>query len=244
MGRWLLRGIGALLILGAVVRGGGALNLWQVPDFSGRSKQSTSKCVEGGMRGYEKGIALSAGISPAQIDPVSSARITNAVKALCRDPEARARRVSLPKLFRANPAAYEQLCLAGIDMGLAARPDEFVFSSTAERNRLRREQCRLILETMDEDHPSGNWSRMFALHPDFFVLACGAAVHAELARDAANRREFGAGALHRISRRSCSEGLHRGVIDTSHSRGLRDFRTNGRVWTELIVQVAREEGRA
>ena len=55
MGRWLLRGIGALLILGAVVRGGGALNLWQVPDF--RPRQSVGECVVEGQRGYETGVA-------------------------------------------------------------------------------------------------------------------------------------------------------------------------------------------
>lgn len=196
------------------------------------------------MSGYAKGIAISAGISPTQIDPVSSAQITNAVKALCRDPEARARRVSLPKLFRANPAAYEQLCLAGIDVRLAARPEEYLFSGSAERNRLRREQCRLILETMDEDHPSGNWPRMFALHPDFFVLACGASFHAQLAQNAATRRRFSESALHRISRRSCREGVDRGVIDTSHSTGPLDFTADDRALRAIIVQAARDVGHA
>ena len=241
MGRWLLRGIGALLILGAVVRGGGALNLWQVPDF--RPKQSVSDCVADGQRGYETGISRALGISREQIDARAAARMTEAMKTICRSAAARSERVSLPELFRANPTAYQRLCRAGVDAGLRTRPDAFWFSSRAERTHLFREHCQLLLKYMNDDQ-STNWPRLIAEHPDFFVLACGAALHAGLARDAATRREFTAGALERISRRSCSEGLQRGVLDTSHARSLWDWRTDDRVWNELIVQVARDEGHA
>lgn len=196
------------------------------------------------MSGYEKGIALASGISPAQINPTSAAQINSALKELCRDPEARVRHVDLPKLFRANPVAYKQLCFAGIDVRLAARPDEYRFASAAERNHLRREQCRLILETMDGEHPGGNWPRMFALHPDFFVLACGASFHALLAQNATTRSRFSDRALHQIGRRSCSEALRRGVIDTSQSTGPLDFRANDRALQAIVRQEARDVGSA
>jgi len=241
MGRWLLRGIGALLILGAVVRGGGALNLWQVPDF--RPRQSVSECVVEGQRGYETGVAQALGISREQIDPTAEAKMTQAMRRLCRSAAARSARPSLPELFRADPVAYQHLCSAGIEASFKTRPDAFWFTSRAERTHLLREHCQLVLKYMGDDQ-STNWPRLIAENPSFFVLACGAALHAELARDDATRREFTAGALHRISRRSCSEGLQRGVIDASHSRSLLDFRTDERAWDNLIVQVARHEGHA
>jgi len=97
---------------------------------------------------------------------------------------------------------------------------------------------------MGDETQSTEWPRLIAENPSFFVLACGAALHAELARDDATRRAFTEGALHRISRRSCSKGLQRGVIDTSRSRSLLDFSTDERAWDDLIVQVARNEGHA
>ena len=241
MGRWLLRGIGALLILGAVVRGGGAVNLWQVPDF--RPKQSVSECVAEGQRGYETGIAQGLGISREQIDPVASAKMTQAMSRLCQSAAARSARPSLPELFRADPVAYQRLCRAGLDAVLKTRPDAYWFTSREERIQLLRKHCQLLLRYMGDDQ-STNWPRLIAENPKFFVFACGAALHAELARDAATRRDFTAGALHRIGRRSCSEGLQRGVIDASHSRSLLDFSTNERAWDNLIVQVARHEGHA
>jgi hypothetical protein len=72
----LLRGIGALLILGAVVRGGGALNLWQVPDF--RPKQSVSECIAEGQRGgYAQLLAGSPGFGglSESAAPLSYARL-------------------------------------------------------------------------------------------------------------------------------------------------------------------------
>lgn len=241
MGRWLLRGIGALLILGAVVRGGGALNLWQVPNF--RPKQSVSECVAEGQRGYETGIAQRLGISREQIDPAAAAKMTQAMRRLCRSAAARSERPSLPELFRADPVAYQGLCRAGLDAALKTRPDAYWFTSRAERRHLLREHCQLLLKYMGDDQ-STNWPRLIAENPKFFILACGAALHAELAREAATRRDFTAGALHRIGRRSCSEGLQRGVIDTSRSRSLLDFSTDERAWDNLIVHVARDEGHA
>jgi len=241
MGRWLLRGIGALLILGAVVRGGGAVNLWQVPDF--RPKQSVSECVADGQRGYETGIAQGLGISREQIDPVASAKMTKAMSRLCRSEAARPARPSLPELFRADPVAYQHLCRAGLDAVLKTRPDAYWFTSRAERIQLLRKHCQLLLRYMGDDQ-STNWPRLISENPSFFVLACGAALHAELARDDATRRDFTEGALHGISRRSCSKGLQRGVIDTSRSRSLLDFSTDERAWDSLIVQVARDEGHA
>ena len=241
MGRWLLRGVVGFLILGAVVRGGGALNLWQVPNF--RPKQSVSECVAEGQRGYGTGVARALGISREQIDARASAEMSEAIRTICRTEAARSERVSLTELFRENPVAYRRLCRAGMNAALSARPDAFWFSSRAERTHLLREHCQLLLKYMGDDQ-STDWPRLIAEHPDFFVLACGAALHAELARDAATRREFTAGALHRISRRSCSNGLQRGVIDTSRSRSLLDFRTDERAWDALIVHVARKEGRA
>jgi hypothetical protein len=85
---------------------------------------------------------------------------------------------------------------------------------------------------------------LIAENPDFFVHACGAALHASLAEDVSTRRLYTAGALHRISRRSCREGLQRGVLDTSQARGLLDFRSDDRAWDAIIVQVARAEGHA
>ena len=241
MGRWLLRGIGALLILGAVVRGGGALNLWQVPDF--RPTQSVSECVAEGQRGYETGVARALGISREQIDPTAATEMRQAMTRLCRSAATRSARPSLPELFRADPVAYQRLCRAGLETSFKARPDAFWFTSRAERAQLLREHCRLLLKYMGDGQPT-NWPRLIAEHPNFFVLACGAALHAELARDDATRKEFTARALHRIGRRSCSKGLQRGVIDTSRSRGLLDFSTDERAWDELIVQVARHEGHA
>jgi hypothetical protein len=241
MGRWSLRGIGALLILGAVVRGGGALNLWQVPNF--RPTQSVSDCVAEGQRGYETGVARALGISREQIDPAAAATMTQAMRRLCRSAAARSTRPSLPELFRADPVAYQHLCRAGIEASFKTRPDAFWFTSRAERTHLVREHCQLLLRYMGDDQ-STNWPRLIAENPSFFVLACGAALHAELARDDATRRDFTAGALHRIGRRSCSKGLRRGVIDTSRSRGLLDFSTDERAWDNLIVQVARNEGHA
>jgi hypothetical protein len=243
MGRWLLRGIGALLILGAVVRGADALNLPHVPDLRPIRTQSVGECVADGQRGYETGIARGLGISREQIDARASAEMSDAMKALCRTADARSDRVPLRKLFRANPAAYQRLCLAGVHAVLSTRPDAYWFTSRAERARLLRGHCRLTLKYMGDDQ-STDWPRLIAENPDFFVFACGAALHAELARDASTRRRYTARALHRIGRRSCREGLRRGVIDTSHARSLLDFRSNEQAWNAIIVRVARDEGKA
>jgi hypothetical protein len=237
----LLRGVVGLLILGAVVRGGGALNLWQVPNF--RPKQTVSECVAEGKRGYGTGVARALGISREQINARATAEMTEAIRTLCRTAAARSERPSLTKLFRDNPAAYRRLCLAGMDAALSERPDAFRFSSRAERTHLLREHCQLLLKYMGKDQ-STDWPRLIAENRDFFVRACGAALHAELARDGATRRQFTAGALHRIGRRSCREGLQRGFIDTSNARGLLDFQSDDRAWNAIILQVARDEGHA
>lgn len=241
MGRWLLRGVVGFLILGAVVRGGAALNLWQAPNF--RPKQSVSECIDEAQRGYGTGVAKALGISREQIDARASAEMTEAVKTLCQTEEARSERPSLTKLFRENPSAYGRLCRAGVNAALSARPDAFWFSSRAERRHLLRDHCRLLLRYLRTDQ-SPDWPRLIAENPDFFVRACGAALHASLAEDASTRRLYTAGALHRIGRRSCREGLQRGVIDTSDARGLLDFRSDDRAWDAIIVQVARAEGHA
>ena len=159
MARWLLRGVGALLILGAVVRGGGALNLWQVPDF--RPTQSVSECVAEGQRGYETGIAQALGISREQIDPAAAAKMTQAMSRLCRSAATRSARQSLPELFRADPVAFQHLCRAGLDASLKTRPDAFWFTSRAERAHLLREHCQLLLKYMGDDQ-STNWPRLIA----------------------------------------------------------------------------------
>jgi hypothetical protein len=241
MGRWLLRVLGALVILGAVVRGADALNLPHVPNLGPMRMHSVRECVAQGQRGYESGIARGLGVSPGQIDARARAEMNDAMKALCQTAEARSHHPSLTKLFRSNPVAYQRLCLAGIHAGLNARPDAYWFMSRAERAGLLRKHCQLLPKYMDDDQLI-DWPRLIAENPDFFVHACGAALHADLAKDPSTRRLYTPGALHRIGRRSCREGLRRGIIDTSQATSLLDFRTDDRVWTALIVQVARAEG--
>jgi len=243
MGRWLLRGLGALFILGAVVRGADALNLPHVPNLGPTRMHSVSECVADGQRGYEGGIARGLGVSPEQIDAGARAEMNDAMTALCQTAEARTNNPSLTKLFRSNPVAYQRLCLAGIHAGLNARPDAYWFMSRAERARLLRKHCQLLPKYMDDDQ-SIDWPRLIAENSDFFVRACGAALHAELARAPSTRRLYTAQALHRIGRRACREGLRRGIIDTSQATSLLDFKADNRGWTALIVQVARAEGHA
>ena len=241
MGRWLLRGVVGFLILGAVVRGGAALNLWQVPNF--RPKQSVSECIVEAQRGYGTGVAKALGISREQIDAKASAEMTEAMRTLSR----RRRHALSARLSRNSSArilsAYGRLCRAGVNAALSARPDAFWFSSRAERRHLLRDHCRLLLRYMGNDQ-SPDWPRLIAENPDFFVRACGAALHASLAEMPRRAGTYTAGALHRIGRRSCREGLQRGVLDTSNARGLLDFRSDDRAWDAIIVQVARAEGHA
>ena len=252
VGRWLLNAVLFLFVVGAVVRGGGALHLWNVPDFSGAHKQTMAQCLEEGASGFEAALAQ-AGMPAANARFLSSAKLNRALRPLCkewvRSPESGSltqetgpRFVS--QLFREHPSVYQPLCLAGMDADIAANARVFRYLTKTERFRLSRETCRLQARYMSKDRPVPNFSALIAQHPDVYMVACGAVVQAEMAQVKVVRQRFTRRQVRRIARRSCIQALRSGLIDASHARGLLDYRVDQQALAKIVLRIAQHEARA
>lgn len=252
MGRWLLNAVLVLFVIGAVVRGGGALHLWRVPDFSGTHKQTMAQCLEEGASGFESALAQ-AGMPAANARLLSSAKLSNALRPLCKEwvhnpksgaltQETGPRFVS--QLFREHPSVYQPLCLAGMNADIAANGPVFQYLTKKERFRLSRETCRLQAKYMSKDKPVPDFSALIAQHPDVYVVGCGAVLQAEMARIDVVRQKFTRPEVRRIARRSCTKALRSGLIDASHARGLLDYSVDQQALNKIILRVAQAEARA
>jgi hypothetical protein len=254
VGRLLLKAVAALLIVGAVVRVGGALHLWGVPDFSGASKantQSMSECLAESESSLRSAMGQ-AGFPAANARYLSPARLSNAMRPFCKawlgHPEtASLTQESGPRfvsqLFRDNPSVYEPVCQAGIDADLSARARMFQYLTKQERARLRRDTCPLQLRYMKPDAPTIDYSALIADHPDLYVLGCGAVLQSQLAQTTVARTRFTRAERRRIAQRSCREALRTGLVNATGARGLLDASVDAQSMYALVLRYARQETR-
>jgi len=248
----LLNAVLFLFVVGAVVRGGSALHLWNVHAFSGTHKQTMAQCLEEGTSGLESALAQ-AGMPAANARFLTSAKLNSALRPFCKewvhDPESGAlTRDTGPKfvsrLFHEHPSVYQPLCLAGMNADIAANGRVFRYLTRQERTRLSNETCRLQAQYMSPDKPVPNFSALIAQHPSVYAVACGAVLQAEMAQIDVVKQRFTRPEVRRIARRSCLQALRSGLVDASNARGLLDYTVDRQALYKIILRVAQAEARA
>jgi hypothetical protein len=245
MGRVLLTLLGVLLIGGALVRGGAALDLWALPDFSGNGTEMTMEaCLTEGGQGM-RGAFAQAGLPADQLAYLSS-RITESMTPLCqeaiRHPEVKSLTQEsgprfMSEMVRNNPSVWQPLCFAVVDSQFATSPELRRYVGSTERRRFRRKACRLQVAYMREDAPMPDYGALIGDHPDVYVTWCAPYLQASFAGDRFVRHRFTSRERRIIARRSCVEAMRSRVIDASGPGGFRNARVDQAAFQAIVRRV-------
>lgn len=233
----------AVLVLGALVRGGAALGFWSTPDFRGAAAHER-ECLDGAGSASSK-LAQLGKVDASAAGYLTEDRLRTAMKPFCRraardsrigssNSETRMRAMS--ELIRSHPDVWGPMCKLGLEAEFANRSD-LRFMTAHERRRFQRRECKYRRAYMAEDSLAVDLGRIAADHPEHYVPLCASQLLASLTAVRSFARYTNAD-LRTISRRSCLEALRTRVIDATGPGGFSTCRVDRARWNALIRRVA------
>jgi hypothetical protein len=180
---------------------------------------------------------------------ITDKRLGAALRPLCREYVRLAKanvpeedvRPALRRLVTRKPQAWLGICQTVADAELVAHAHLLRFMTTQERQRYRKEHCRLGLGYLNLTTFTVDWNRMVSEHPGLYAPVCASMIQHSVGRAALV--SYGKSRMQVISRRACKQALREGVV-TCGPGGFGDARVKQRRWKKIFAGEAKRVQRA